>query len=212
MYHNSVTESTANGGNSKILYILTVIVGIYFIFVSQLKTLEIDGKYEHIMTQLMMSFLSYTYYDSTVDYFPVIYFPVMTMQTLIGSTCFLWNPEFKNFIYRKASTKLSIIFNRPNRRPHVPYFTTHESWSSSVYQQFSKIDICDVHVGRSHIGSASKRVDVELSVPSHILLVKEANHSTSSNIVEYWVSLSSKNKLSAQKIKSFIKKSPSLWM
>ena len=45
------------------------------------------------------------------DGLPIAIFPLMTMHTVIGSSCFLWNIELKHFLYRK----IAIIFNTRTR-------------------------------------------------------------------------------------------------
>ena len=50
------------------------------------------------------------------DNLPFVFYMIMTMYTLLGCFCFLWNIEARLFLYRKLSTCSCNIFTRKRRR------------------------------------------------------------------------------------------------
>ena len=92
-YHNSIADSNANGSNN-------IIVLIVFFFFS---SLVIAGSF--------LSSLGVSIVDFSWGEFPLLYFPIMTAYTVFGSTCFLWNVEFKNFLRRKITSSSSRTLN-----------------------------------------------------------------------------------------------------
>ena len=85
-YHNSITDSAANGSNNIFILIIIVVFSTTFTVLSFLNSIGVSG--------INLSFST----------FPPIYFPLTTAYTVFGSTCFLWNLEFKNFLLRRIVT------------------------------------------------------------------------------------------------------------
>ena len=152
-YHNNITDSTANGSNNNLLTIVIFILVIFFAVGSILNTMDIDGQLDT---------------EPAADGIPAFYFPLMTLHTLIGSTCFLWNMEFKQFLYRKVAAKNYNLFNII-RRPAVSTPSTNSKLTdplrrrSDNFQRFSK-------------PRTSRHTIVEINIPASVLFVQEAGH------------------------------------
>ena len=172
-YHNTITDSTANGSNNNLLTIVIFILVIFFAVGSILNTMDIDGQLDT---------------EPAADGIPAFYFPLMTLHTLIGSTCFLWNMEFKQFLYRKVAAKDYNFFNRI-RRPAVSTPATHCPRKDERYIAFqnngryrTNSKSTDPLMQRSDNFQrfskprTSRHTILEINIPSSVLFVKEAGH------------------------------------
>ena len=142
--HNSVTNSTANGSNNIFIYCVIFFLGVFFSAVSLLKSLgfrdniTFDGK------------------------FPLIYFPIMTFHTIVGSTCFLWNIEFKNFLIRKIQSNFS----------NKDLF--HYIANNRIQPILNKRKNREENPSELEFKTPQNRTDI-ISIPSSILLVQEVD-------------------------------------
>ena len=172
-YHNSVTDSNANGSNNNLLTIVMSILVIFFAIGSILNNMAMDDQLDT---------------EPAADGIPAFYFPLMTLQTLIGSTCFLWNMEFKQFLYRKLTAKDYYLFNRI-RRPAVPAPATHCTMEDDKYMAFrnngryrtnyrSKAPLTQRSNNFQQFSKprTSRHTIIEINIPSSVLFVQEAGH------------------------------------
>ena len=142
--HNSVTNSTANGSNNIFIYCVIFFLGVFFSAVSLLKSLgfrdniTFDGK------------------------FPLIYFPIMTFHTIVGSTCFLWNIEFKNFLIRKIQSNFS-------NKDLFQYIANNR-----IQPILNKRKNREENPSELELKTPENRTDI-ISIPSSILLVQEVD-------------------------------------
>ena len=142
--HNSVTNSTANGSNNIFIYCVIFFLGVFFSAASLLKSLgfrdniTFDGK------------------------FPLIYFPIMTFHTIVGSTCFLWNIEFKNFLIRKIQSNFS----------NKDLF--HYVANNRIQPILNKRKNREENPSELEFKTPQNRTDI-ISIPSSILLVQEVD-------------------------------------
>ena len=174
-YHNSVTDSNANGSNNNLLTIVIFILVIFFAAGSILNTIGIDGQLDT---------------ESPEVGIPAFYFPLMTFHTLIGSTCFLWNMEFKQFLYRKVAAKDYYLFHRiRTRRPAVSLPATHCPREDERYIAFQRngryrtnykskdpLRQRSDNFQRFSKSRTSKHTILEINIPASVLFVQEAGH------------------------------------
>ena len=144
-YQNSVTHSNANGNNNNFIYFVIFFFGVAVTVASLMKSL---------------GFRNYIFKGT----FPIQYFTVMTVHTVLGSTCFLWNSEFKDFLVRKvvSCTRLNIDIFRfvAQKKIHPAYRTSKKTYRRGKSEQES---------------NKSERRIVAVDVPLSILVVQEAN-------------------------------------
>ena len=140
-----MTHSNANGNNNNFIYFVIFFFGVVVTVASLLKSL---------------GFRNYTFKGT----FPIHYFTVMTVYTIIGSTCFLWNSEFKDFLVRKvvSCTRLNIdIFHfAAQKRIHPTKHTSERTYRRGKSEPES---------------NKSERRIVAVHIPLQILVVREGN-------------------------------------
>ena len=146
-YQNSVTHSNANGNNNKFIYFVIFFLGVAVTVASLMKSL---------------GFRNYSFKGT----FPIQYFTVMTVHTILGSTCFLWNSEFKDFLVRKvvSCTRLNIDRFRfiAQRKIHPANHTSERTYRYRRGKSESE-------------ANKSERKMVAVDIPLSILVVQEAN-------------------------------------
>ena len=153
-YHNSITDSTANGSNNIVILIVLLLFSTTFTVSSFLSSIGLSG--------ISLSF----------NNFPPIYFLVMTAYTIFGSTCFLWNLEFRNFLLRKIVATCRDVFSRKSRSRTYPL--REEPWTNYLNK---KENIAMLVVKINKIIQSNNKIMIEFETLK-ILAPAEAAHST----------------------------------
>ena len=154
-YQNSVTHSNANGKNNNFVYCAVFCLGLAVTVASLMKSL---------------GFSNYSFKAT----FPIHHYTVMTVYTF-GSTCFLWNSEFKDFLVRRvvSCTRLyvdTIFCSVAQKKIHPANHTSERTYrrgksESNANKTERKIVAVDI----------PERKLVAVDIPLSILVVQEAN-------------------------------------